>query len=85
MARFPIKGRSPVAGRGTRGRMTPSSAAGLCPIQAWLGHAQVATTHRYATVDVELMRRRLDKAGIAGKGPARFQPKEAVLQLLDAI
>ncbi|WP_287378443.1 hypothetical protein [Mesorhizobium sp.] len=28
----------------------------LLTIQAWLGHAQVATTHRYAAADVEMMR-----------------------------
>ncbi len=61
------------------------SGVDLLTIQAWLGHAQVATTHRYAAADVEMMRRGLDKAGVAGKQPARFQPKDAVLQLLEAI
>ncbi len=59
------------------------SGVDLLTIQAWLGHSQVATTHRYATADVEMMRRGLDKAGIAGKLPARFQPKDRVLQLLE--
>ena len=54
-------------------------------IQAWLGHSQVATTHRYAAADVEMMRRGLHKAGVAGNQPARFQPKDAVLQLLESI
>jgi integrase/recombinase XerD len=61
------------------------SGVDLLTIQAWLGHAQVATTHRYAAADVEMMRRGLDKAGVAGKQPARFQPKDAVLQLLERI
>ena len=61
------------------------SGVDLLTIQAWLGHSQVATTHRYAAADVEMMRRGLDKAGVAGKQPARFQPKDAVLQLLEAI
>lgn len=59
------------------------SGVDLLTIQAWLGHSQVATTHRYAAADVEMMRRGLDKAGIAGKLPARFQPKDRVLQLLE--
>jgi integrase/recombinase XerD len=61
------------------------SGADLLTIQAWLGHSQVATTHRYAAADVEMMRRRLGKAGVSGKQPARFQPKDAVLQLLESI
>jgi integrase/recombinase XerD len=59
------------------------SGVDLLTIQAWLGHSQVATTHRYAAADVEMMRRGLDKAGIAGKLSARFQPKDRVLQLLE--
>ena len=35
------------------------SGVDLMTIQAWLGHAQVATTHRYAEADVEMMRRSL--------------------------
>jgi integrase/recombinase XerD len=61
------------------------SGVDLLTIQAWLGHSQVATTHRYAAADVEMMRRGLDKAGIADKQPARYQPKDAVLQLLEAL
>ena len=59
------------------------SGVDLLTIQAWLGHSQVTTTHRYAAADVEMMRRGLDKAGIADKQPARYQPKDAVLQLLE--
>jgi len=61
------------------------SGVDLLTIQAWLGHSQVATTHRYAAADVEMMRRGLDKAGISGKQAARFQPKDTVLQLLECI
>ena len=61
------------------------SGVDLLTIQAWLGHSQVATTHRYAAADVEMMRRGLDKAGVSGKLPARYQPKDSVLQLLESI
>ena len=61
------------------------SGVDLLTIQAWLGHSQVATTHRYAAADVEMMRRGLDKAGVSGKLPARYQPKDSVLQLLENI
>jgi integrase/recombinase XerD len=61
------------------------SGVDLLTIQAWLGHSQVATTHRYAAADVEMMRRGLDKAGVSGQHAARFKPKDAVLQLLESI
>jgi hypothetical protein len=57
----------------------------LLTIQAWLGHSQVATTHRYAAADVEMMRRGLEKAGVSGNDATRFRPKDAVLQLLERI
>jgi len=52
---------------------------------AWLGHSQVATTHRYAAADVEMMRRGLNQAAISGKQPARFRAKGRVLQLLESL
>jgi site-specific recombinase XerD len=61
------------------------SGVDLLTIQAWLGHSQVATTHRYAAADVEMMRRGLDHAAISGKQPARFKAKDRVLQLLESI
>jgi integrase/recombinase XerD len=61
------------------------SGADLLTIQAWLGHAQVTTTHRYAAADVEMMRRGLEKAAIQGKEVHRFQPKDAVLSLLESL
>ncbi len=61
------------------------SGVDLLTIQAWLGHSGVATTHRYAAADVEMMRRGLDKAGIADRQPAQYQPKDAVLRLLEAL
>jgi integrase/recombinase XerD len=61
------------------------SGVDLLTIQAWLGHAQVATTHRYAAADVEMMRRGLVKAGVSSDRSARFQPKDAVLRLLESI
>lgn len=61
------------------------SGVDLLTIQAWLGHAQVATTHRYAEADVEMMRAGLDKAGIFPTTGARFKPKDAVLRLLERV
>ena len=59
------------------------SGVDLVTIQAWLGHAQVATTHRYAAADVEMMRRGLEKAGVSAGHAARFKPKDAVLRMLE--
>jgi integrase/recombinase XerD len=61
------------------------SGVDLLTIQAWLGHAQVATTHRYASADVQMMRRGLEQAGVSGKEFARFQPKDEVLRLLEQL
>jgi site-specific recombinase XerD len=61
------------------------SGVDLLTIQAWLGHAQVATTHRYAAADVEMMRRGLEKAGVSNDRSPRFRPDDAVLQLLASI
>lgn len=47
-----------------------------------VGHAQLATTHRYAAADVEMMRMGLEKAGVSGDCGARFRPNDALLQLL---
>ena len=61
------------------------SGVDLLTIQAWLGHAQVATTHRYAAADVQMMRHGLQKAGISDKALARFKPKDEVLRLLEQL
>lgn len=61
------------------------SGVDLLTIQAWLGHSQVATTHRYAAADVEMMRRGLDHAAVSGKHSVRFKAKDAVLRLLESV
>jgi site-specific recombinase XerD len=57
----------------------------LVTIQAWLGHANVSTTHRYAEADTTMMRRSLELAGIASRPVRRFQPKDSVLQILEGL
>lgn len=61
------------------------SGVDLLTIQAWLGHSQVATTHRYAAADVEMMRRGLEKAAIRGNPAPLYRPKDAVLSLLESL
>ncbi|WP_325053256.1 tyrosine-type recombinase/integrase [Sinorhizobium meliloti] len=82
---FASKSVSPHVLRHTLAMKLLQSGVDLLTIQARLGHAQVATTHRYAAADVEMMRRGLDKADVAGSQPARFQPKDTLLRLLEAI
>jgi integrase/recombinase XerD len=82
LARKPI---SPHVFRHSLAMTLLQSGVDLLTIQAWLGHSQVATTHRYAAADVEMMRRGLEKAGVSGNDAARFRPKDAVLQLLERI
>ncbi|WP_158605859.1 tyrosine-type recombinase/integrase [Sinorhizobium meliloti] len=76
---------SPHIFRHSLAMMLLHSGVDLLTIQAWLGHAQVATTHRYAAADVEMMRKGLEKAGVSGDLGVRFRPDDAVLQLLNSI
>jgi integrase/recombinase XerD len=57
----------------------------LVTIQAWLGHANVSTTHRYAEADASMMRRSLERAGVASRSGSRFKPKDAVLRILEGL
>jgi integrase/recombinase XerD len=82
LARKPI---SPHIFRHSLAMILLQSGVDLLTIQAWLGHAQVATTHRYAAADVDMMRRGLDKAGIRGNMAHRFRPKDPVLSLLESL
>jgi len=61
------------------------SGVDLLTIQAWLGHAQVSTTHRYAAADSEMMRAGLEKAGIRSNAAKRYRPKDPVLRLLESL
>lgn len=55
----------------------------LITIQAWLGHAQVATTHRYAEADIEMMRSSLKEADVTGVHADRYRPTDEVLRILE--
>jgi len=86
--RMPELARKPVSPHVLRHSLAMTllqSGVDLLTIQAWLGHAQVATTHRYAVADVEMMRLGLNKAGVSGTHATRFKPKDAVLRLLEQL
>lgn len=57
----------------------------LATIQAWLGHANLSTTHRYAEADAEMMRRSLELAGVTSRPAKRFKPKDSVLHILESL
>lgn len=79
------KGISPHVLRHTLAMNLLRSGVDLVTIQAWLGHAHVATTHRYAEADVEMMRRSLKNTDVSMKAAPRFQPTDPVLQLLEGL
>lgn len=76
---------SPHLLRHTHAMRLLQSGVDLVTIQAWLGHAQLATTHRYAEADVEMMRRSLERANVSTSRTRRFKPKDAVLELLESV
>lgn len=73
---------SPHVLRHTLAMQLLQSGADLISIQAWLGHASVATTHTYAEADLAMMRKCLSRVHMGGKGFRRFRPSDAVLRVL---
>jgi integrase/recombinase XerD len=57
----------------------------LATIQAWLGHADLRTTHHYLEADLEMKRHALEKCTIGETEPLRYQPKDKLLALLDEL
>jgi len=61
------------------------SGTDLITIQAWLGHASVGTTHRYAEADTAMMRRSLELAGVSKPSAKCFRPNDTVLRILEGL
>ena len=60
----------------------------IVTISHWLGHASVTTTHRYATVDLDMKRQALAKArptALDPAGPALWRTDASVLEWLEAL
>ena len=60
----------------------------ILTISHWLGHASVTTTHRYATVDLDMKREALAKARPHHSGYRRAGPwrtDASVLEWLEAL
>ena len=66
----------------------PQPVLAFVTISQWLGHASVTTTHRYATVDLDMKRQALAKARPttrATAGPALWRTDSSVLEWLEAL
>ena len=60
----------------------------IVTISQWLGHASVTTTHRYATVDLDMKRKALAKArptALDTAGPTLWRTDTSVLEWLEAL
>jgi len=60
----------------------------ISTISQWLGHASLTTTNRYATIDLEMKRRAIEKArptGRARSGPALWRTNTSILDWLAAL
>ncbi len=55
----------------------------LVSIRAWLGHADIQTTHGYLEADVEMKRQALAAANIAPEATTRYEPSSTILALLE--
>lgn len=60
----------------------------IATISQWLGHASVATTNRYATVDLEMKRKAIEQArptDFGPAGPAAWRTDASILEWLEAL
>lgn len=60
----------------------------ITTISQWLGHASVATTNRYATVDLEMKRKAIEKArptDFGSDGPAPWRTDTSILEWLEGL
>ena len=60
----------------------------ITTISQWLGHASVATTSRYAAVDLEMKRKAIEQArptDFGSHGPARWRTDDSTLDWLEGL
>jgi len=60
----------------------------IATISQWLGHASVATTNRYATVDLEMKRKAIEQArptDFGPTGPAAWRTDASILEWLEGL
>jgi integrase/recombinase XerD len=54
-------------------------------IALWLGHEQIATTHRYLHADMNHKRQAIDRTKPVGVKPGTYQPGDTLLAFLEAL
>ncbi|WP_277406947.1 tyrosine-type recombinase/integrase [Lacrimispora xylanisolvens] len=61
------------------------SGVDISTIAIWLGHTSIETTHKYMVADIELKRKAMEQAGIAGDSSFRYKPSNDILAFLNAL
>ena len=74
---------SPHSFRHTAAMRMLQAGVDLVSIRAWLGHADIQTTHGYLEADIEMKRRALATATITPEASFRYEPPSAILALLE--
>jgi len=80
LGRRPI---SPHSFRHTAAMRLLQAGVDLAVIRAWLGHADIQTTHEYLEADVEMKRQALAAANVSPETPIRYEVPSAILALLE--
>jgi site-specific recombinase XerD len=81
--RLNMRSISPHTFRHTTAMQLLQAGVDLTVIRAWLGHANIQTTHQYLEADVEMKRRALEAAGVTPEPRARYTPRSELLTLLE--
>ena len=63
------------------------SGVDMVTISHWLGHANINTTHRYASVDIDMKREAINKATIEIKGTPKksWLSNPSILKMLESL
>lgn len=75
---------SPHSFRHTAAMRLLQAGVDLAVIRAWLGHADIQTTHEYLEADVEMKRQALAVVHVCPETPVRYQAPSAILTLLES-
>jgi site-specific recombinase XerD len=74
---------SPHSFRHTAAMRLLQAGVDIAVIRAWLGHADIQTTHEYLEADVEMKRQALAAANVSSEMPIRYEAPSAILALLE--
>lgn len=74
---------SPHSFRHTAAMRLLQAGVDLAVIRAWLGHADIQTTHGYIEADIEMKRRALALTEIESEPRIRYEPPSTILALLE--